>query len=64
MLQSLGLFCGGLLGGMLVRWSGAPALFLACAALAVLWLWSSWRLRVPQPTQAATQDQTLVAPAA
>lgn len=64
MLQSLGLFCGGLLGGALVRWSGAPALFLACAGLALLWLWSSWRLRVPSEAPAPAHGQTLVAPAA
>ena len=38
MLQSLGLFAGGALGGALVQWAGKPTLFAATAALTALWL--------------------------
>lgn len=44
-LQSLGLFAGGALGGALVKWAGAPGLFVATAALAALWLAVTWPLR-------------------
>ncbi len=36
--QSLGLFCGGVLGGALAKHGGASAVWLACAALALCWL--------------------------
>jgi len=49
-LQSLGLFAGGLGGGWLVKLGGAPALFLACAALSALWLLLAW----PMPVVAST----------
>jgi MFS family permease len=44
-LQSLGLFAGGALGGALVKWGGAPALFAATSALCALWLALGWRLQ-------------------
>lgn len=44
-LQSLGLFAGGALGGALVKWAGAPALFGATSALCALWLVLGWGLR-------------------
>lgn len=44
-LQSLGLFAGGALGGLLAKWAGAPGLFAATALLAVLWLLVTWPLR-------------------
>ncbi|MDH5857993.1 MFS transporter [Lampropedia aestuarii] len=37
-LQSLGLFCGGVMGGLLVRWSGLGGLFMATAALTLVWI--------------------------
>jgi predicted MFS family arabinose efflux permease len=37
-LQSVGLFAGGALGGLLLRWGGAGALFATTAALALVWL--------------------------
>ncbi len=48
--QSLGLFAGGALGGLLLKQAGAPALFAACAALQVLWLLVAWRMQVPART--------------
>ena len=36
--QSLGLFLGGVLGGILVKFSGPSAVWLVCAALALIWL--------------------------
>lgn len=44
-LQSLGLFAGGALGGALVKWAGAPGLFMATALLTALWLVLTWPLR-------------------
>lgn len=45
MLQSLGLFAGGALGGALVQWAGKPTLFAATAALTALWLLLTWPLK-------------------
>lgn len=44
-LQSLGLFAGGFLGGVLAKWGGMPALFTATTGLMVLWLVLTWPLR-------------------
>ena len=44
-LQSLGLFAGGALGGALVKWAGAPGLFVATTLLTALWLVLTWPLR-------------------
>ena len=50
-LQSLGLFAGGFLGGMLAKWGGMPALFTATAVLMALWLVITWPLQpVARPT--------------
>lgn len=43
-LQSVGLFAGGALGGVLAHWGGAPAVFGVSAVLCVMWLVISWRL--------------------
>lgn len=40
--QSLGLFAGGLLGGLVQQQWGASAVFAVCAALSVLWLAVAW----------------------
>ncbi|THT98770.1 MFS transporter [Lampropedia puyangensis] len=37
-LQSLGLFCGGVMGGVMVRWAGLSGLFLMTGALTLVWL--------------------------
>ena len=52
-LQSLGLFAGGLMGGVLVKAAGVSALFLACSALVLVWLALSWRLRMPARVDSA-----------
>jgi predicted MFS family arabinose efflux permease len=44
-LQSLGLFAGGALGGMLVKLAGAPVLFAATTALCAIWLLFTWGLK-------------------
>jgi len=46
-LQSLGLFAGGVLGGLLVKVAGPPALFAACAGLMLLWLAIAWPMKAP-----------------
>ncbi|KJS72860.1 MAG: membrane protein [Comamonadaceae bacterium BICA1-1] len=43
-LQSLGFFTGGALGGAVLALWGPGGLFLACAALALLWLLVAWRM--------------------
>jgi len=43
--QTLGLFCGGLLGGVLAGRYGAQTVYGACAALAALWLAVALRMR-------------------
>jgi predicted MFS family arabinose efflux permease len=50
-LQSLGLFAGGALGGWLLKAAGAPAVFAATTALALLWLALGWAQVVPAPGQ-------------
>ena len=52
-LQSLGIFAGGALGGVISRAVGLPGLFLACAAIMVLWLWVSWPMKFVYSTSAA-----------
>jgi len=37
-LQSLGMFCGGALGGLLKQYAGASSVFLMCAAATLTWL--------------------------
>lgn len=37
-MQALGLFLGGALGGMLLKFAGTSAIFLSCASLLLLWL--------------------------
>ncbi|WP_395024117.1 MFS transporter [Comamonas odontotermitis] len=44
-LQSLGLFAGGALGGVLAKWAGPTGLFAATAVLTLLWLVVTWPLR-------------------
>lgn len=52
-LQSLGLFAGGFLGGVLAQWGGMGALFAATTALMALWLLLTWPLRpVGRPARA------------
>ena len=45
--QSLGLFAGGALGGWIAKaWSG-EGVFLACAALSLVWLFVAWSVQPP-----------------
>lgn len=45
--QSLGLFAGGALGGWIAKaWSG-EGVFLACAALSLVWLFVAWSIQPP-----------------
>ncbi len=46
-LQSLGFFAGGALGGWLARQHGPEGVFLACAALMLLWLALAWPMQAP-----------------
>ena len=41
--QSLGLFAGGLLGGALLQWGTASALFATTAAMSLLWWWVAFK---------------------
>jgi len=43
--QAAGLFLGGSLGGILLVWGGAAAVFWAACALSALWLLVTWGLR-------------------
>ncbi len=47
--QAAGLFLGGSLGGILVVWGGAAAVFWAACALSALWLLVTWGLRPLSP---------------
>ncbi len=46
-LQSLGLFVGGALGGVLIKAAGPASLFMVTLFLTLLWLLLSWGLRLP-----------------
>ena len=60
--QSLGLFAGGAVGGLLAHSAGGSVLFLGAAALVLLWLLLSWRLQMPatfhNPTQSSIAPPT------
>ena len=47
--QSVGLFLGGVLGGMLVKYYGTAAVHLLCAAIGIMWLMLASRVQAPQP---------------
>lgn len=46
--QSFGLFLGGLLGGVLVKYHGPAAVHLVCAAIGIIWLMLASRVQAPQ----------------
>ena len=46
-LQSLGFFCGGWMGGQLVKNHGAQGLFVTCTVLMLVWLVVAWPMRAP-----------------
>jgi len=47
--QFAGAFCGGLLGGWVHQVYGMDAVFLFCAALAVVWFLVAWPMASPRP---------------
>jgi len=49
-LQSLGLFAGGLAGGLLVKGYGVQGLFAVCTAATLLWLVIAWPMQSPGKT--------------
>ena len=48
-VQSIGLFAGGALGGMIAKFGGALAVHVACAVLSVLWLALMAAMQFPPP---------------
>ena len=50
-LQSLGIFVGGAMGGVVARLIGLHGLFLVCAALMLVWCWVSWPMKFSGPNQ-------------
>lgn len=44
-LQSIGLFLGGAVGGVLVKWGGATGLFVATSLVTLAWLIWTWPLK-------------------
>lgn len=57
--QSLGLFIGGTLGGLLGKNMGTPAVHLFCAVLALTWLLLVTTMKPVQPRAAATPADEL-----
>lgn len=47
-LQAVGLFVGGMAGGALAKHFGSGAVFAACGALILFWLWLTRALQVPR----------------
>ncbi len=52
-MQSLGLFAGGLMGGLLVKWGGHQAVFGTASIVMLAWLAIAWGMAAPQPTKLA-----------
>lgn len=52
--QSLGLFLGGMLGGVLARHGGTLTVWLVCAVLAAAWLVLGLSMEVPAPRRTVT----------
>jgi predicted MFS family arabinose efflux permease len=53
-LQSLGIFAGGAMGGVISRAIGLQGLFLACAALMAIWCIVSWPMQFISPKQVSS----------
>jgi predicted MFS family arabinose efflux permease len=49
--QAMGLFLGGILGGVVTKRFGESFVFVVCAVLAVLWLMVAWRVKAPSRPQ-------------
>lgn len=56
-MQSLGLFAGGALGGLLVKWTGFVGLFICTTVLCALWLGLMWSIKTvaQQPVDKSSQ---------
>ena len=54
-LQSLGFFCGGVLGGWLIKHGGAQGVFGLGAALMAVWLVVAWPMRAPVAPKSANE---------
>ncbi len=52
-LQALGFFAGGAAGGWLSKAYGVPGVFVACAALMLLWLVIAWPMKISSRHDAA-----------
>jgi predicted MFS family arabinose efflux permease len=48
-MQAFGLFAGGALGGLLAKHFGAPGVFMAAAALGLVWVAVAAGMRIPPP---------------
>ena len=48
-VQSIGLFAGGAVGGMIAKFGGAVAVHIACAVLGILWLALMLSMPFPAP---------------
>jgi len=57
--QFMGAFCGGVIGGALLGWSGLTAVFLAAAVMTICWLALAWRLNPPPARDTATAIEGL-----
>lgn len=53
--QSLGLFAGGLMGGALLQWGSAGALFATTAAMSLLWWWVAFKFMPAVSSRQAAQ---------
>jgi MFS family permease len=54
-LQSMGLFAGGAVGGLLAKNVGPSGLFAACAGLMLLWFVVAWPMRAPRAAKPADE---------
>ncbi|MGP9673468.1 MULTISPECIES: MFS transporter [unclassified Halomonas] len=54
--QFLGAFLGGTLGGLLANVWGLDAVFIGCAALALLWWLAMWKMPSPPPLSSEVVD--------
>ncbi len=57
--QSLGLFLGGVAGGFLAKSAGSFAVWMACAALAAIWLIVGLSMTMPPPRNASRPHKSL-----
>jgi predicted MFS family arabinose efflux permease len=58
-LQSLGIFAGGAMGGVLSRAIGLQGLFLVCAVLMAIWFVVSWPMNFISPKPVNTNTSSI-----